>query len=342
VSGGHESYRQPPLSTETASGGRLERVLRSGRFAITSELNPPDSADPEDTYRQAIVLSSVCDAINATDASGANCHMSSMGICALLTRAGYSPVLQISCRDRNRIAIQGDVLGAAAMGVQNILCLTGDGVQTGDQPNAKPVFDLDSMTLLQIIKNMRDEGTFDSGRKITHPPNVFLGAAANPFAPPYDWRPLRLAKKIEAGAQFVQTQYCYDIGLLKSYMSTARDMGLDRKCFIIVGVGPLASARAASWIRNNVPGVHIPDAIIERLKGAENQKAEGKRICVELIQQIREIPGVAGVHVMAYRQEEFVTEIITDAGVLKNRVIDRQAAALFETQFRQDKKDISA
>ena len=222
------------------------------------------------------------------------------------------------------------------------MCLTGDGVQTGDQPEAKPVFDLDSTSLLQIIRSMRDDGVFNSGRKITSPPNVFLGAAANPFVPPYDWRPLRLAKKIEAGAQFVQTQYCYDVVMLDRYMATARDLGLDRKCFILVGVGPMASARTANWIRNNVPGVHIPDEIVDRLKGAENQKAEGKRICVELIQQIREIPGVAGVHVMAYRQEEFVTEIISESRVLKNRVIDKVAAARFEASDRQDRKDVTA
>ncbi|MDP6873011.1 MAG: methylenetetrahydrofolate reductase [Alphaproteobacteria bacterium] len=330
--GGFSDYPVPPGGS---SGGQLERVLRSGRFAVTAELNPPDSADPDDTYRQALVLSSVCDAINATDASGANCHMSSIGICALLTRAGYSPVLQISCRDRNRIAIQGDVLGAAAMGVHNILCLTGDGVETGDQPGAKPVFDLDSTSLLGIIRAMRDDAVFNSGRKITSPPKVFLGAAANPFAPPYDWRPLRLAKKIEAGAQFVQTQYCFDIAMLERYMTVVRDLGLDKKCFILVGVGPMASARTANWIRNNVPGVHIPDAIIERLKGAKKQKAEGKQICVELIQQIREIPGVSGVHVMAYRQEEFVTEIISESRILKNRVIDKAAAARFEAPEAQ-------
>jgi len=315
-----------PILDGYSSAGRLERVLRSGRFAVTAELNPPDSADPEDTFRQALVLSRVCDAINATDASGANCHMSSMGICALLTRAGYSPVLQISCRDRNRIAIQGDVLGAAAMGVHNILCLSGDGVETGDQPGAKPVFDLDSTSLLNTIRGMRDDAVFLSGRKITTPPRVFLGAAANPFSPPYDWRPLRLAKKIEAGAQFVQTQYCYDVDMLERYMAVVRDLGLHEKCFILVGVGPLASAKAARWIRANVPGVHIPDTVIDRLAGAEDQKREGKQICIDLISQIREIPGVSGVHVMAYRQEHLVTEIILDSGVLKNRIINPEAA----------------
>jgi 5,10-methylenetetrahydrofolate reductase len=236
-----------------------------------------------------------------------------------LTSAGYAPVMQISCRDRNRIAIQGDVLGAAAMGVCNILCLTGDGVQAGDQPGAKPVFDLDSISLLETIRMMRDEGTFLSGRKLKVPPRVFLGAASNPFVPPYDFRPIRLAKKIAAGAQFVQTQYCYDMELLKRFMTRVRNMGLHERCYILVGVGPLASPRAARWIRSNVPGVHIPDAVIERLDGAEKPKLEGKQLGIELIQQIKEIEGVAGVHVMAYRQEELVSEIITQSGVLHGR-----------------------
>src|SRR5262249_39056451 len=222
-----------------SSDGRLERVLRSGRFAVTAELNPPDSADPREVYDRALVLSEVCDAINATDASGAHVHMSSVGICSLLTRAGYAVVMQISCRDRNRIAIQGDVLGAAAMGVANILCLTGDGVQTGDQPGAKPVFDLDSTALLETIRTMRDKRQFLSGRKITVPPRVFIGAAANPFAPPFDYRPLHLAKKIAAGAQFIQTQYCYDMPLLERFMAKVREQRLHEKCYILLGVGPL-------------------------------------------------------------------------------------------------------
>jgi 5,10-methylenetetrahydrofolate reductase len=314
-----------PRISGHSSDGRLERVLRSGRFAVTAELNPPDSADPHEVYDRAVVLAEVCDAINAVDASGANTHMSSVGICSLLTRAGYAVVMQIACRDRNRIAIQGDVLGAAAMGVANILCLTGDGVQCGDQAGAKPVFDLDSTTLLQTIRQMRDKSTFLSGRKITVPPRVLLGAAANPFAPPYDYRPLHLAKKIEAGAQFIQTQYCFDMALLRNFMAKVREQKLHQKAFILVGVGPLASAKTARWMRSNVPGVHIPDDIIKRLEGAANQKKEGKRICIDLIQQIREEEGVAGVHVMAYRQEEYVSEIITDSGVMQNRQPRRPA-----------------
>jgi methylenetetrahydrofolate reductase (NADPH) len=303
---------------EYKSDGRLERVLRAGLFAVTAELNPPDSADPQEVYDAALVLSEVCDAINATDASGAHCHMSSVAICALLTRAGYAPVFQVSCRDRNRIAIQGDVLGAAAMGVSNVLCLTGDDVTVGDQPQAKRVFDFDSIQLLRTIKIMRDEGQFLSGRKLTTPPRLFLGAASNPFVQPYDWRPLRLAKKVAAGADFIQTQYCFDMPRLRQFMQQVRDLGLHEKVFILVGVGPLRSERAAEFMRSNVPGVHIPDAVIERLRKTPKaqKRAEGKQICVEIIEQVREIEGVSGVHVMAYRQEELVAEIVEEAGLL--------------------------
>ncbi|MCB1424628.1 MAG: methylenetetrahydrofolate reductase [Zhengella sp.] len=301
------------------SRGRLERVLRRGEFAVTAELNPPDSADPQEVYERAAIFDGWVDGINAVDASGANCHMSSVGICALLTRMGYAPIMQIACRDKNRIAIQGDVLGAAAMGVANMLCLTGDGVQAGDQPGAKPVFDLDCMSLLETVRTMRDEQRFLSGRPITSPPHVFLGAAINPFAPPYDFRPHRLAKKIAAGAQFVQSQYCYDVPMLREYMKRVVDMGLHEKCFILVGVGPLASARTAKWMRSNVPGVHIPDSVIKRLEGAEKQKREGKRLCIDIMNEVKEIEGVSGVHVMAYRQEEFVAEIVHESGVLKGR-----------------------
>ncbi len=301
------------------SRSRLERILRRGEFAVTAELNPPDSADPEDVYERAAIFEGWVDGINATDGSGANCHMSSVGICALLTRMGYAPIMQISCRDKNRIAIQGDVLGASAIGVGNMLCLTGDGVQAGDQPGAKPVFDLDCMSLLETIRTMRDEKKFLSGRKLTTPPEVFLGAAVNPFAPPYDFRPVRLMKKIEAGAQFVQSQYCFDVPMLKDYMQKVRDLELHEKCFIMVGVGPLASAKTARWIRTNVPGIHIPDDVIKRLEGAENPKQEGKQLCIDIINEVKEIEGVAGVHVMAYRQEELVADIVHESGVLKGR-----------------------
>lgn len=326
-------YPRPPQQDENPAGidlpldplpghssrGRLERILRRGEFAVTTELNPPDSADPEDVYERAKVFDGWVDAINAVDASGANCHMSSVGICALLTRMGYAPVFQISCRDRNRIAIQGDVLGAAAMGVANMLCLTGDGVQAGDQPGAKPVFDLDCMSLLETVRTMRDEQKFLSGRKLTTPPAVFLGAAINPFAPPYEFRPHRLAKKIAAGAQFVQSQYCFDVPMFREYMKRVNDLGLTEQCYVLCGVGPLASAKTARWIRANVPGIHIPDAVIARLEGAADQKKEGKQLAIDIINEVKEIEGVSGIHVMAYRQEEFVAEIVHESGVLKGR-----------------------
>jgi methylenetetrahydrofolate reductase (NADPH) len=308
-----------PLEPGFSSPGHLESLLRAKHFAVTAELSPPDSADPEEVFRRARIFDGHVDAINATDGSGANCHMSSVAVCALLTRLGYSTVMQVSCRDRNRIAIQGDVLGAAAMGVANILCLTGDDVEAGDHPQAKRVFDLESISMLQLVREMRDEARFQSGRKITKPPHVFLGAAENPFAQPFDFRPLRLAKKIAAGAQFIQTQYCYDIEHLQTFMSAARDLGLHERAFILVGVGPLASARAAEWIRTHVPGVRITDAVISRMARSADPKREGRQICIELIQQIQEIPGVAGVHVMAYRQEEAVAEIIEQSGVLGGR-----------------------
>lgn len=310
-----------PILPGHVSPGRLERVLRAGAFAVTTELAPPDSADPQEVYRRAEMFDGVVDATNATDGSGANCHMSSIAVCALLSRKGYSTVLQVACRDRNRIAIQGELLGASAMGVSSVLCLTGDGIQAGDHPGAKPVFDLGAMTLIKTVRTMRDECRFLSGRTLDTPPQLFIGAAANPFAPPLDFRAQRMASKIEAGAQFFQTQYCFDIPLFKNFMKRAGDLGLLDKAYVLAGVGPMASARSASWIRDNVPGIHIPDSVISRLLGAgKKQKTEGRKICVEMIQQLQEIEGVSGVHVMAYRQEESVQQIVKDSGVLGDRV----------------------
>jgi methylenetetrahydrofolate reductase (NADPH) len=311
-------YPLPILPGHT-SPGRFERVLRAGQFVVTTELDPPDSADPEDVYRRARVFDGYVDAINATDGSGANCHMSSLAVCALLTRVGYAPVMQISCRDKNRIAIQGDILGGAAMGVCNVLCLTGDGVQAGDHPQALPVFDLDCITLLETARTLRDEHRFLSGRKITFAPRVLLGAAENPFAQPLEWRAQRLAKKVAAGAQFIQTQWCYDVPLLRAFMRHVEELGLLDKVFILVGVGPLRSAKSAEWIRTHVPGVHIPDEVVKRMAGAADPVAEGRRLCIDLIQEIRTLKGVHGVHVMAFRQEHAVAEIIDRSGVLNGR-----------------------
>ena len=318
-------------STElTCSGDRLERVLRAGLFAVTSELNAPDSANPVDLYRNARLLSEVCDGVNATDGAGANCHMSSIACCALIVRSGCEPVLQVNCRDRNRIAIQGDMLGAAALGIRNVLCITGDDVSAGDQPEAKPVFDFDSVQLLRTASIMRDHGVLLSGRRIASPPPFFLGAVANPFVPPVEKRVLRLAKKIDAGAQFIQTQYCFDIDRLRAYMQRVRDLGLHERACVLVGVGPLRSHRAAEYMRTHVPGVVIPDHVVERLAKtpAARRQEEGLRICIETIAQVREVSGVRGVHVMAFRQEEAVAEIIARAGLSPRPIVSAELAPL--------------
>ncbi len=306
------------MNADRPVGSHFEQMLRSGRFVVTAELNPPDSADPQDVYRAAERLSGVCDAINVADSSGANAHMSGITASALLAQSGYEPILQITCRDRNRIALQGDLLGAAALGIRNVLCLTGDDVTAGDLPQAKRVFDFDSMQLLRTARMMRDQGTFLSGRQIQPSPGFLLGAASNPFAPPADWRPQRLAKKIEAGAEFIQTQYCFDVPSLRDFMRAVRELGLHKLAFILVGVGPLHSLANAEFLRSHIPGVVIPDTIIRRLRSvSENhQREEGKRILLEIIAQIQEIEGIAGIHLMAYRDERVITEITEEAGLL--------------------------
>jgi methylenetetrahydrofolate reductase (NADPH) len=305
-----------PMLPGHVSHGRFERVLRAGHFAVSTEIAPPDSTDPEEVLRRASLFDGYVDAINATDGSGANCHMSSLAVCAILTREGYSPIIQFSCRDRNRIAIQGDLLGAAALGVCSVLCLSGDDVSVGDHPQAKPVFDLDSVSLLQTARTLRDDARFLSGRAIDHPPRLFLGASINPFAPPYANRADQFAKKVAAGAQFVQSQYCFDVDIARDFMARARDLGLLEHCFVLMGVGVLASAKTAKWLKSAIPGVHIPDDVIRRLEQAEKPKAEGRAIAVELMQQLGEIEGISGIHLMAYKQEEWVGEIVTRSGVL--------------------------
>jgi 5,10-methylenetetrahydrofolate reductase len=293
----------------------LERQLRAGRFCVTAEFNPPDTTDAEAICARAKPLLEVCDSVNVTDGAGANTHISSIAVCALLARAGYDPVMQVSCRDRNRIAIQGDVLGAAALGIRNVLCLTGDGIGGGDQPEAKPVFDLDCTSLLATLRTLRDESRFMSGTSIDRAPALFLGATANPFAVPAEVEVPRLAKKIDAGARFIQTQFCFDVELFRAFFARFRDRGLDERCHFMVGVGPLASARAARWMRSNIAGLRIPDAVIARLERAADARREGRRICVEIVQQLAEMPGLAGVHIMAFRQEDAVRGIIEDAGL---------------------------
>ena len=306
------------------AGSRLEQVLRSKHFAVTAEFGAPDSADPDRIIRRATELAMACDSINIPDASGANVHISPLSVSALLVRHGIEPVLQLTCRDRNRIALQGDILGSAALGVRNLLCLTGDGIQNGDQSEAKSVFDLDSIALLQTARIMRDEGRFINGRTLDAAPLLFLGAAENPFAPPLDFRPLRLQKKIDAGANFIQTQFCFDTPQFLRFMQSVRDLGLHERAFILVGVGPLHSARSAEWMRTHVPGVVIPEQLIRRLAGVHpaQQPAEGKRICLEIIARVRETQGVSGIHIMAYHHEELVAEIVEEAGLLPRPTLD--------------------
>ena len=281
MTNGPTTEEQPPPASSAAfsSDSRLERVLRAGQFAVTAELSAPDSSDPQDVHRPcgriggwSVMLSTR----RTHPVQTATCRVSVSA--RPLHNAGYTPVLQISCRDRNRIAIQGDVLGAAALGISNILCLTGDGVQAGDQPEAKPVFDLGSNShCCTPFGQCATKRSFFRDARSRCRPGVFIGGAANPFAPPLDFRSSRLAGKIEAGAQFIQTQYCFDVPVLQRYMEHVCELGLHDRCFILVGVGPLASARSARWIRTNVPGIHIPDAVIARLEGAEDQKLEGKK-----------------------------------------------------------------
>lgn len=309
---------QPPVGeriTPEAQQGPLERACRSGRFVVTVEVAPPDSADPETLLARAKQFKGLVDAINITDGAGGNCHMSSVAASAILAAHGFTPVYQIACRDRNRIAIQGDILGAAALGVQNILCLTGDDVSQGDHPQAKPVFDLDAVSLLHIARGMCDRGEYASGRKLQTPPDLFIGATANPFVPPFGDRIANLEKKIVAGARFIQTQFCFDLALLEDFMRQVRERQLHQRAHIIVGVGTLSSAKALSWMAQHVPGVHVPPALLSRIAAAADQKAEAKKVCIETIQALAGIEGVAGVHVMGHKNEDVLAEIIAECGL---------------------------
>lgn len=279
----------------------LKNILRDRRFAITAEVPPPLTADPEAMIALAAPLKGKVDAINVTDAAGARTAMSSLAAAAILRRAGFEPILQMTCRDRNRIALAGDLLGAAALGIENLLILRGDDPTQGDAPDAKPVFDLDSREVMNLARLMRDRGVLPSERKIASPPSFFIGAADSPCDHPADWRPEALMAKQEAGAQFVQTQFCFDTGALRRYMARLADFGLTEKLHFLIGVGPIASAASARWMNGKLFGVTVPDATIARLEKARDQAAEGRRICIETIEELRGIEGVAGAHIMAPR-----------------------------------------
>jgi len=303
------------------SGSNLEKVLEAGHFAVTAELGPPKGADAEVIRRKAEILKGCCDAINVTDNQTAVVRMSSVAACALLRQMGLDPVLQMTCRDRNRLAIQADILGASALGIRNILCLTGDHQRFGNHPTAKNVYDIDSIQLVQIVKALRDEGRFACGEEVRGEVPFFIGAAANPFADPYEFRPLRLAKKVKAGVDFIQSQAVFNVEKFRDYMARVRDMGLLEKVYFLAGVIPVKSVGMIRYMRDYVSGLDIPDELVRRMEEAKDPKAEGVRICVEIIHQVREIPGVRGVHIMAVAWESIVPRIVEEAGLLPRPVV---------------------
>ncbi len=294
------------------SSGALQRRLRAREFAITAEITPPVSADPADLLERAAALRGLADAVNVTDGAGARAHLDTLTAAVLLARSGLEPILQLTCRDRNRIALQSLLIGAASQGISNLLALRGDDPSAGDQPDAKGVFDLDASALIRTAAGLRDRGELPSGRAVKGRFGFFIGAADMPIDPPHDWKPTALLRKLESGAQFVQTQFCMDPAVLRRYLARLADHGIPERLYMLIGVAPLASARSALWIRDRLFGSIVPEALVARLEGARDPKAEGRRICLELMQEYREIPGVAGVHLMAPLNESAVPEVIAE------------------------------
>ena len=297
---------------------RLKQILAEGQFAVTAECGPPKGADPEAIIRKADLLKGSVDAVNVTDNQTAIVRMSSLAACTLLKSAGLDPVLQVVVRDRNRIALQSDILGASAVGVRNVLCLSGDHQRFGNQPQAVGVFDLDSIQFVQIVRSMRDAGVILGGEPLTKAPDLFIGAAANPFADPFAFRVVRLAKKIAAGAEFIQTQCVYNLERFEKWIQMAKERGLTEKVYILGGVTPLKSAGMAKYMKSKVAGMDVPDEVIRRMEGvpSKNQAAEGIKICVETIEVLKKTKGVHGIHIMAIEWEEKVREIVVRAGLL--------------------------
>ena len=303
------------------AGTNLEKVLESGKFAVTAEAGPPKGTGAEVIQRKGELLRHCCDAINVTDNQTAIVRMSSFAGCMLLKQQGIDPVMQVVVRDRNRLAIQSDVLGAMALGIGNILCLSGDHQKFGNHPTARGVFDIDSIQLIQTLKKMRDEKKFLSGDDISGEVPLFIGPAANPFADPFEFRVSRLAKKIKAGADFIQTQAVYDVAKFTEWMKMVTERGLDRQVHILAGVIPIKSAGMARYMRDYVPGVSVPDEIVSRMEKAEKGKEEGVKIILEIIEQLKAIPGVQGVHIMAVGWEDIVPQIVDTAGLMPRPVV---------------------
>jgi methylenetetrahydrofolate reductase (NADH) len=291
----------------------LEQSLRAGAFVLTAEVVPPASCDADDLLNKALPLRGLADAVNVTDGAGARAHMGATAAAAILVQNGIEPILQLACRDRNRIALQGELMGAAALGIRNLLLLRGDDPTQGDQKDAKPVFDLDSRALMEMARAMRDRGALPHGQKVLGAPQFFLGAADAPIDPPPEWTPATLAGKIEAGAQFVQTQFCMDIGVVRRYVARLAEAGLGDRLFVLIGVNPLRSGKSARWMKQNLFGTIIPDEMIARLDAAADPAAEGLGLCVELIEQLAQTPGVAGVHVMAPGNDAAVPQVLAQA-----------------------------
>ncbi|MEW6185442.1 MAG: methylenetetrahydrofolate reductase [Thermodesulfobacteriota bacterium] len=296
---------------------KLEKILTSGQLAVTSECGPPRGSDPGGIIRKAEMIKNHVDAINITDNQTSMTRLCSLAACIRLKLMGLEPVLQMVTRDRNRIAIQSDILGAASFDIHNILCLSGDHQSFGDCAIGQNVYDLDSMQLIQTVRHMRDEGKFLGGDPIERPPRMFVGAAENPFADPYEIRVPRLAKKIAAGVEFIQTQCIYNLDKFEDWLGKARDRGLTEQAYILAGVTPMKSIGMARYMKNRVPGMDVPDEIIKRLSGTpkEKQAEEGIKICVETIQRLKEAKGLAGFHVMAIEWEEMVPEIVEKSGL---------------------------
>ena len=291
----------------------LQDKLRAGRFVITVEVTPPVSADPGELMAKALPLKGLADAVNITDGAGARPHLGSVTAAALLVEAGIEPVLQLTCRDRNRIALQSDLLSAAACGVRNLLMLRGDDPSAGDQPDTKAVFDLDPRSLLVTARQLRDTGELPSGRKVTGRADFFLGSADNPIDPPAGWQPVGLNAKLKAGAQFVQTQFCMDIGVVRRYMARLVEQGVANKLSFLIGIVPLRSAKSARWIKEKLFGAIIPDTLIERMERAKDPAAEGRQICIDMVRELSGVPQVAGVHIMAPGNDAATPDIIKAA-----------------------------
>jgi methylenetetrahydrofolate reductase (NADPH) len=298
-----------------STASNLEKVLTSGAFAVTGECGPPRGADSEVVRKKGALLKGYVDAVNVTDNQTSVVRMSSFSASLVLKEMGFDPVMQMVCRDRNRIAIQSDILGASALGINNLVCLSGDHQSFGDHPSAKNVFDIDSMQLIQTVAQMKNEGKFISGEEVKGKPNLFIGCAENPFADPFEIRAMRLAKKAAAGAQFVQTQCVFNVDKFEKWMEMVRDLGVHEKIYILAGITPYKSIGMANYMKKSVPGMDVPDEHIARLKGVAKEKVaeEGVNICLEIIERVKAIKGVAGIHIMAIEWESIVAEIVTRA-----------------------------